>query len=120
MKIIFVILGTISLVLGIVGIFVPLLPTTPFLLLSAAAYCKGSTRLYNRLLNQKYLGPYIRNFKENKAIPLRAKIYAVTLLWSTIGYCILFLSLPVCIRIILGFIATGVTGHILSFKTLKK
>jgi uncharacterized membrane protein YbaN (DUF454 family) len=120
MKIILVIAGTVSLALGIIGIFVPLLPSTPFLLLSAAAYCKGSARLYNRLLNQKYLGPYIRNFKENKAIPLHAKIYALTLLWGTIGYCMLFLSLPVCVRIILGIIAAGVTWHILSFKTLKK
>ncbi|MDR1524379.1 MAG: YbaN family protein [Tannerella sp.] len=120
MKIILVILGTVSLVLGIVGIFVPLLPTTPFLLLSAAAYFKGSARLYKWLLNQKYLGPYIRNFKENKAIPLHAKIYAVVLLWGTIGYCILFLSLPVYVRVILGIIAAGVTWHILSFKTLKK
>ncbi|MDR2679285.1 MAG: YbaN family protein [Tannerella sp.] len=120
MKMILVILGTVSLVLGVAGIFVPLLPTTPFLLLSAAAYFKGSVRLYNRLLNQKYLGQYIRNFRENRAIPLRAKIYAVALLLGTIGYCIIFLSLPVYVRVILGIIAAGVTWHILSFKTLRR
>ena len=120
MKIILVILGSVSLALGIIGIFVPLLPTTPFLLLSAAAYCKSSERLYNWLLNHKYLGPYIRNFRENKAIPMRAKILSVILLWGTIGYCIICMGLPIWVRIILGCVIIGVTWHILSFKTLKK
>ena len=119
MKVLLIIAGTVSLVLGIIGIFVPLLPTTPFLLLSAAAYFRGSERLYNWLINHKYLGVYIRNYREYKAIPLRAKIFSVTLMWLTIGYCIIFLGLPVWIRILLGFISIGVTWHILSFKTLK-
>jgi uncharacterized membrane protein YbaN (DUF454 family) len=120
MKIFFIISGTVSLMLGIIGIFVPLLPTTPFLLLSAAAYFRGSARLYNWLLNHKYLGAYIRSFRENRAIPLYAKIASITLLWATIGYGALFLGLPVWIRIALGLVAAGVTWHILSFKTLKK
>lgn len=73
MKTLYIALGTLSLALGILGIFLPLLPTTPFLLLTAALYFKSSPRLYNWLLNHKHLGPYIRNFRENKAIPLRAK-----------------------------------------------
>lgn len=73
MKIIYIFVGSISLVLGIIGLFVPLLPTTPFLLLTAAAYFRGSPELYDRLLNHKYLGSYIRNFREHRAIPLRAK-----------------------------------------------
>ena len=68
MKTLYIALGTLSLALGILGIFLPLLPTTPFLLLTAALYFKSSPRLYNWLLNQKHLGPYIRNFRENKAI----------------------------------------------------
>ena len=73
MKTLYIVLGSISLALGILGIFLPLLPTTPFLLLTAALYFKGSPRLYNWLLNHRHFGPYIRNFRENKAIPLRAK-----------------------------------------------
>ncbi|MCD8261763.1 MAG: YbaN family protein [Bacteroides sp.] len=88
MRILFIILGSISLALGIIGIFLPLLPTTPFLLLTAALYCKSSPRLYNWLLNQKHLGPYIRNFRKHKAIPLRAKILSVSLMWATMLYCI--------------------------------
>ena len=119
MKVFLNIAGTICLVLGIIGIFVPLLPTTPFLLLSATAYFRGSDRLYNWLMNHKYLGVYIRNYREHKAIPLRAKIISLTLMWGTIGYCIIFLGLPVWIRILLGCITIGITWHILSFKTLK-
>ena len=67
MKTVCIILGTVSLALGIIGIFLPLLPTTPFLLLTAALYFRGSPRLYQWLLNHKCLGPYIRSFRENKA-----------------------------------------------------
>lgn len=120
MKTICIILGTVSLALGILGIFLPLLPTTPFLLLTATLYFKGSPRLYQWLLSQKHLGPYIRNFRENKAIPLRAKVISLVLMWGTMLYCIFFLILLVWVKVLLFLIATGVTYHILSFKTLKK
>lgn len=120
MKTLCIILGTISLGLGILGIFLPLLPTTPFLLLTAALYCKSSPRLYQWLLNHKYFGTYIRNYRENKAIPLQAKIVSLSLMWGTMLYCILFLIPFVWVKIILFLVSTGVTYHILSFKTLKK
>jgi len=120
MKILYIILGTISLALGIIGIFVPLLPTTPFLLLTAALYFKSSPRLYNWLLSHKHLGPYIRNFRENKSIPLQAKIISISLLWGTIAYCIFFVISILWVQILLFCIAVGVTYHILSFKTLHK
>ncbi|NDV65981.1 YbaN family protein [Bacteroides sp. 224] len=118
MKILYIILGSISLGLGILGIFLPLLPTTPFLLLTAALYCKSSDRLYNWLLNHKYLGSYIRNFRENKAIPLKAKILSICLMWGTMLYCIFFVVPLLPVKILLFIIAVGVTYHILSFKTL--
>ena len=117
MKTLCIILGSISLALGILGIFLPLLPTTPFLLLTAALYFKGSPRLYNWLLN--HFGPYIRNFRENKAIPLRAKVISLVLMWGTMLYCIFFLIPLLWVKILLGLIAAGVTYHILSFKTLR-
>ena len=119
MNVLYVILGTISLVLGITGIFIPLLPTTPFLLLTATLYFRGSPRLYNWLINHKYLGTYIRNFRENKAIPLHAKIISVSLVWITILYCLFFVIPIGWVKVLLFCIAAGVTYHILSFKTLK-
>lgn len=119
MKTLYIVLGSISLALGILGIFLPLLPTTPFLLLTAALYFKGSPRLYNWLLHHPYFGTYIRNFRENKAIPLRAKITSLALMWGTMLYCIFFLIPLLWVKILLALIAIGVSYHILSFKTLK-
>lgn len=119
MKALYILLGTLSLVLGMVGIFLPLLPTTPFLLLTAALYVRSSPRLYNWLLNQKHLGPYIRNYREHKAIPLKAKIISVSLIWITILYCVIFLLPYWWLKVLLLLIAAGTSYHILSFKTLK-
>lgn len=118
-KILYIILGSISLGLGILGAFLPVLPTTPFLLLTAALYLKGSPRLYEWLMSHKVFGPYIRNFRENKAIPLRAKIVSVSMLWITILLSAFLAVNTWWLRILLICIAIGVTWHILSFKTLK-
>lgn len=120
-KTLFVVLGALSLLLGLVGIFVPLLPTTPFLLLAAALWVRSSPRLYAWLLAHRRLGPYIRNFRENRAIPLRAKILSVTLLWATLLYCIFFVVEEWWwAQLALLAVAVGVTWHILSFATLRR
>ena len=119
MKYILIILGSISLVLGVIGIFLPLLPTTPFLLLSAALYVRSSEKLYDWLISQKYLGTYIRNFREHKAIPLRAKIISVAMVWITLLYCAISISESIFLSIILLILATMISWHILSYKTLK-
>lgn len=120
LRYLYIVAGTLSLILGIVGIFIPLLPTTPFLLLAAALYFKSSPRLYDWLLRNRYLGVYIRNFREYKAIPLRAKIVSTALLWATIGYCVLAVVDALWLRLLLAAIAVGVTIHIWSYKTLRK
>ena len=81
--------------------------------------CTQFPRLYNRLLHHKYLGSYIRNFRENKAIPLRAKIISVSLIWITILNCIFFIVPYWWLKAVLLLIAAGTSYHILSFKTLK-
>ncbi len=113
-------LGSVSLTLGILGIFLPLLPTTPFLLLTAALYFRGSDRFYNWLINHKVLGEYIRNFRENKAIPLRVKIVSVSLLWITMLSSAYFFVPYWWAQVVMIVIAILVTRHILSFNTLKK
>ena len=121
MRIFLIIVGCVSLVLGILGMFLPLLPTTPFLLLSAAAWVKASPALYQWLLNHKVFGEYIRNFREHRAIPLRAKIVSVSLVWLTIGYCIFaVVDEWWWVQVLMTLLAIGISWHILSFKTLKK
>lgn len=117
---ILLIAGTISLVIGIVGIFLPLLPTTPFLLLAAACYARGSDRFYNWLLCNKLFGNYIRNYREGKGIALRIKIITLSLLWATILISALFVVSTLILRIMLIIIAIGVTLHIATIKTVKK
>ena len=87
MKLFYIILGSTALALGMLGIFLPLLPTTPFLLLSAWFYCKGSDRLYGWLMSHPYLGSYIRNYREKRAITLQSKATAVSLMFVTILIC---------------------------------
>lgn len=118
-KALLIILGSLSLALGVIGIFVPLLPTTPLLLLAAALYFRSSPKLYDWLLNHPRLGTYIRNFREHRAIPLRVKIVSVSLVWLTMGYCIIAVVEPLWLRIALALLAMAITIHILSFKTLR-
>ena len=114
-----IIFGSLSLGLGLLGIVLPLLPTTPFLLLSATCYFHGSDRLYRWLMAHPTLGPYIRSFREDKSIPLRAKIVSVSMVWITLLYCIFFVVGAMWLRILLFLLAIGISWHILSFKTRK-
>jgi hypothetical protein len=111
--------GTFFLGLGIIGIFLPLLPTTPFLLLAAACYARSSKRFYNFLLNNKWFGNYIKNYRERKGIPLKIKILSISFLWIVIGYSVIFVIHIFLGKIVIILIAVGVTMHILSIQTLK-
>ena len=119
-KLLLVSLGTLSLIIGIIGILIPLLPTTPFLLLAAACYIKGSKKFYNWLIKNRWLGQYIKNYQDDRGIPFKVKIITVIVLWSTIiTSSILFVS-NLIIKIILFIIAISVTIHIIKIKTVDK
>jgi uncharacterized membrane protein YbaN (DUF454 family) len=117
---IWIILGSLFLGLGILGAFLPLLPTTPFLVLSAACYARGSERFYNWLLSNRWFGNYIRNYLEGKGVPWKSKVATIALLWITIGCSAAFAVQSLAIRIILIVIAIGVTAHILFIRTLRR
>jgi uncharacterized protein len=116
-----IISGTISLVLGAIGIFLPILPTTPFLLISAACYMRSSERMYNWLLNNRWFGEYIKNYQEGRGIPFKTKILAISVLWITILYSAFFIANEILImQITLFVIATVVSVHLLRLPTFKK
>jgi uncharacterized membrane protein YbaN (DUF454 family) len=119
MRIILTLFGLITLGLGILGIFLPVLPTTPFLLLSAALFLRGNRGLYDWLLNHRKLGPYISNFMVYKAIPLRVKIISVSMVWITLLYCAIGVAEHWAFRLFFVVLAAAITIHILSYKTLK-
>ena len=114
-----IIVGSFFAGLGILGIFLPLLPTTPFLLLAAACYIRSSERLYNWLMNNRWIGRYIKNYLEGKGVPLKSKVLSISALWITIGYSVFFVVNIFPVRVILILIAIGVTMHLLSIRTLK-
>jgi len=111
--------GTISTAIGILGIFVPILPTTPFLLLAAVCYLRSSERFYRWLLNNRLLGFYIKNYIEGKGMPLKTKLFTILLLWLGIGLSIWLGPQHPAVRIVLALVAVGVTLHIILIKTIK-
>jgi len=115
-----IVFGILAFCLGIIGVFIPFLPTTPFLLLAAGFFLKGSDRLYQWLINHKLFGKYIRNFREYKAIPIKTKIFAVSTLWATILASVFFYTKSLTLKGLLIGIGIGVTIHILHYKTLKE
>lgn len=76
-RVLLVALGSVFLLLGLIGIFMPVLPTTPFVLLAAACYARASTRFYNRLLNNATFGPVILEWQQHRSIPWRVKLVAI-------------------------------------------
>lgn len=115
-----IVAGTVSTAIGIIGIFVPILPTTPFLLLAAACYLRSSQRFYNWLLNNRFFGAYIRNYLQGRGMPLKIKIFTILLLWTTITCSVVFAVQALVLRVILLVIAAGVTVHIAMIKTTRE
>lgn len=117
-KVALVTAGLLAVGLALIGIFVPVLPTTPFLLLAAACFVRNSDRLYDWLIHHKWFGEYIRHYREHRAVTLQAKIVALTLLWGVIGYTATAVVSAWWLRGLLAAIAVGVTLHLIHIKTL--
>jgi len=119
MKLLWITLGSIALVLAIIGIFLPLLPTTPFLLLASACYLRGSKRLHDSLQRNRVFGPILRNYETHRAISRKTKITAITLLWLSMSYAI-WITPAFYLQCLLGAIALGVTVYLLRMRTLER
>lgn len=117
-KILLNVIGCIAVVLAILGVFLPLLPTTPFLLLASACFVRGSDRLHRWLLSNPLFGEYLRNIEDKKGIPLKGKIITLVLLWGSLTYSIYIVKL-LLLKVMLAAIGIGVTVFILRMKTLR-
>ena len=115
-KALFNILGTVFVGLGLAGIMLPLLPATPFLLLASACYLRGSRRLHAWLMNHPLLGPYVRNLKEHRMMPLPAKVGTIAVLWISIAISIAAVDHPAA-RIALIVVAACITAYVLRLRT---
>jgi uncharacterized membrane protein YbaN (DUF454 family) len=110
--------GTAAVGLGVLGIFLPLLPTTPFLLLAAACYGASSETAYRRLLGTPLLGRYISDYRAGKGVPLRAKILALTMLWISLGYAVASTAAPAYAKLALLLVGAGVSWYLLRLPTV--
>lgn len=118
LKLLYITLGTLSLGIAMLGFIIPGLPATPFLLLTAALYMRGSKRMHNWLMANKYLGPYIRNFQRNRTVPLHIKIYATVLMWIMVFVsCYFFLEHPIVEIIVIISSAIGSIVFLFFVKT---
>lgn len=111
--------GSVSLALGVAGVFLPLLPTTPFLLLASFCYARSSRRLYGWLINHRVFGPYIFNYVTYRAVSRSVKVGTLILLWSTLLVSIMLVN-NIYIRVVLLVVGVGVSVHVLTLKTMVK
>jgi uncharacterized membrane protein YbaN (DUF454 family) len=112
MKIWLNIVGCIAVVLAVLGVFLPLLPTTPFLLLASACFARGSERMHRWLMSNPLFGQYLRNMEEGRDIPRRAKVITLTILWASLAFSAFNLN-SVPLRVLLLAIGIGVTIYLI-------
>jgi len=119
LKWLYISLGTLSVGLGFVGIFVPVLPTTAFLLLAAWFYARSSEWFYNWLLSNRMFGKYLTSYLEGKGVPLKTRILSLSLLWIAILSSVIFFVENIYVDLLLIGIAAGVSYHILTLPAYK-
>lgn len=118
-KILFVAAGILSVAIGTVGAFVPLLPTVPFLLLAAYFFAKSSPRLYHWLHTNRWFGKILTDYKEGKGVPLRIKVYSIVLMWVVVASSLLYMIESTVGKIIMVVVGIAVTIHLMMLKSYK-
>ena len=116
MKAVLIVCGTICVGLGVLGIFLPLMPTTVFLLLAAACYARSSERFHRRLVEHPWLGPYIR---QRNGLSTRQKAIILGLLWVSLGATMIWTARAPWLRVLLVAIGVGVTLHVARLPALR-
>lgn len=114
------ILGFISVALGVVGVFLPVLPTVPFLLLAAACFTRSSERFYSWLVEHAHLGPMVRPYIEGQGLRKSAKKKAISLIWISIAMSIYLLGDRCLVQGVLAVVAIGITLYLLQLPTVEE
>jgi uncharacterized membrane protein YbaN (DUF454 family) len=113
----FLVAGSVSLAVGVVGVVVPILPTTPFLILTAICYARGSSRGYRWLVTNRLFGRYLNDYLCGRGVSWRVKAGALVLLWGVIAVTAVFFTERLWLRMLLPAIAVAVTVHVFMLKT---
>jgi len=119
-KIVLIILGTASLIIGIIGAFLPVLPTTPFVLLAAICYVRSSQRMYTWVMNSRFAGKHVHGVLAGHGIPLSVKIVSVAISFCMIGYVSIFQAESFLIRLLLGLLFAVQVFFMIRIRTLKQ
>ena len=117
LRILLIAAGWVSTALAVLGIFLPLLPTVPLLLLAAACFARGSQRCYRWLLDHRHLGPLVNGYLGGKGIPRRARVTAIVLVWLSIPLTVILTPAPVIVKAGLLLIGLGITVYLLRLPT---
>lgn len=119
-RIAILVLGCVSLAVGVIGIFLPLIPTTGPLLLAAVCFDRSSPRFHTWLINNRYLGGYIKNYRAGRGLPMMQKVCTIGLLWTTITLSIVFAVDAWWGKALLAAVAIGVTWHVATLPTCRR
>ena len=119
-KVLLIFFGTVFVGLGVLGMFLPLMPTTVFLLLAAYCYSKSSERFHDWLLTNRWCGKYIRNYKDGRGMTVRDKATSLTLLWASILVSMWFVAGKLWLVLLLAAVAVAVTVHLLWIRTRRE
>ena len=111
----YMVVGTFFLVLGLIGIIIPVLPTTPFLLVTAACYSRGSARFYHWLMNHRYMGPYLKAWRYERRIPRHAKIAAFVMIAISISFAVIYVIPLTPVKILVAAVGITVAIYISRF-----
>lgn len=109
--------GTVSLGVGIVGIFLPVLPTVPFVLLASVCYARASSRYYHWLMNHRILGPPLVEWKRTKSLPAKVKALAIGMIVVSASISLVFLAKPLFVKLVIAGSCSAVIVYLLRIPT---
>lgn len=115
LKPLYIILGSICLILGTIGIFLPILPTTPFYLLTAFFYFRSSERLYNKVMSYPVFSSIVKDYQEHRIIPRRAKVISISIMLLSMGFSIYLIKI-LWVKVLLAVIGIAVSLFIIRHK----
>ena len=119
LRVLFIGLGSLFVAIGVLGVFLPLLPSTIFFLLAAACYARGSARAYTWLMTNRFFGRYLRNYSEHRGATLSTKIVTIAMLWAGLALSAYLITPPMWVYAVLAAVGVGVTAHLLRLRTLR-
>jgi uncharacterized membrane protein YbaN (DUF454 family) len=117
---VYIVVGTIALIIGAIGLFLPVIPTTPLVILAAACYYRGSDRLHNWILSSRWFGETIKNYQEGRGLTRNTKVRAISMMWVMILVSAWFFVSNLFVRVAIICVAIGVTVYLVRLPTLEK